>query len=108
MFRKHLRQLNLPPDVYATIIDNPVLARATVDAATLEQIVKGYRQGFRVVFIILVSVSGLAFLLAAGLMVHYTLHREDDAALKAAGKKFIEEKKAAKGAGGKEEEEITK
>ncbi|KAG9126242.1 hypothetical protein FRC07_004296 [Ceratobasidium sp. 392] len=67
-------------------------------------------QGFRVVFIFLVSVSGLAFLLAAELMVHYTLHREDDAALKAAGKNFIEENKAAKGARcwGKKEEEIAK
>ncbi|KAG8718188.1 hypothetical protein FRC09_013041 [Ceratobasidium sp. 395] len=103
IFRKHLQTLNLPPDVYATIIDNPILARSTVDAATLEQIVEGYRQGFRVVFIILVSVSGLALLLAGGLMVNYTLNRDDDAELKAAGRKFIQEKKAGKGESRSEE-----
>ncbi|KAG9080606.1 hypothetical protein FRC06_006361, partial [Ceratobasidium sp. 370] len=105
IFRKHLKTLNLPLDVYTTIIDNPVLARTTVDAATLEQIVEGYRQGFRVVFIILVSVSGLAFLLAAGLMVNYSLNREDDAELKAAGRKFVQEKKLGKGAKGQKEKE---
>ncbi|KAG8740675.1 hypothetical protein FRC10_004053 [Ceratobasidium sp. 414] len=100
IFQKHLRTLDLPPDVYAAIIDNPVLARVTVDAATLEQIAEGYRQGFRVVFIILVSVSGLAFLLAAGLMLNYSLNRGDDAELKAAGRKFVQEKKSGKGAKG--------
>jgi signal transduction histidine kinase len=73
-----------------------MLARSTVDAATLEQIVEGYRRGFRLVFIVLVCLSGLAFLLVAFLMVNYSLNREDDAELKDAARKFLEEKKAKK------------
>lgn len=67
-----------------------------MDAATLEQIVEGYRQGFQAVFIILVSLSGLAFILVSVLMVNYSLNREDDAALKVAAKQFLKEKKAKK------------
>ncbi|QRV85615.1 hypothetical protein RhiJN_27665 [Ceratobasidium sp. AG-Ba] len=51
-----------------------------VDPDTLDQIVEGYRQGFRVVFIIFAS----------------TLNRDDDAVLKDAGRKFLEEKKRKK------------
>ncbi|KAG9088057.1 hypothetical protein FS749_002457 [Ceratobasidium sp. UAMH 11750] len=106
IFRKHLKTLNLPPDTYTAIIDNPVLARATVDPATLDQIVEGYRRGFRVVFVILVCVSGLAFLLAGGLMVNYELNREDDGELKDAGRRFVEERKrGGKGKEGKEKDE---
>ncbi|QRV85622.1 major facilitator superfamily transporter [Ceratobasidium sp. AG-Ba] len=93
IFRKHLATLDLPPSTLAQIIDNPVLARLSVDPETLDQIVEGYRQGFRVVFIILVSVAGLGLALASGLMVNYTLHRDDDAALKDAGRKFLERKR---------------
>ncbi|CAE6410666.1 unnamed protein product [Rhizoctonia solani] len=96
MFRSHLKSLNLPADVYEAIIDNPVVARESVDAATLGQIIEGYRRGFRVVFIILVAVSGLALILAALLMVNYSLHRDDDAELKEKAKKLLEEKKAKK------------
>lgn len=106
IFRAYMQSLNLPQEAYEAIVDNPVLARSTVDAATLEKIVEGYQRGFRVVFLILVSLSGLAFILASVLMVNYSLNQEDDAALKVAAKQFLQEKggkKVEKSAHGAEE-----
>ncbi|KAF8600947.1 MFS drug transporter [Ceratobasidium sp. AG-I] len=96
IFRAHMKTLGLSPEDYNVIVNSPALARLTMDTATLEQIIEGYRQGFRVVFIILACLSSLAFILVAVLMVNYSLNREDDAALKAAAKQFLQESKVEK------------
>ena len=91
-----MRTLGLSLEDYNAIVKNPVLARATVDAATLEQIIEGYRRGFKTVFTLLACLSGLAFILVSVLMLNYSLNREDDAALKFAAKQFLQEKKVEK------------
>jgi len=49
-----------------------------------------YREGFRVVFIIMASLAGLAWFVSLVLMGHSTLTREDDERLKQEAKARLE------------------
>ncbi|TKX23168.1 MFS transporter-like protein 77 [Elsinoe australis] len=66
-----------------------VAEREEVRAAVVE----GYKSGFRVIFISLAGLAGFAAVLAAVLMPHVSLVREDDERLKAEGRKFVDDRK---------------
>jgi phosphotransferase system glucose/maltose/N-acetylglucosamine-specific IIC component len=62
------------------------------------EIVRGYRKGFRLVFIMLASLAVFSFIVAFFLMRHRDLDRPDDEKLKKEGKEYVAQLKAKRGA----------
>lgn len=85
-----------------TILDHPQLAR-TLYPDLYHEVLRGYRQGFRVVFIMLAGLAVFSFATAFFLMPHRDLDRPDDEKLKKEGKEFIAQLKGKKGTNPKAE-----
>ena len=85
----------LSADQLRTIIDNPVDTLAGLPDALHADVVQAYRQGFRDVFVLLAALAAFSFVVAAALLKHRQLDREDDKALKDQGKQFVQELKDA-------------
>ncbi|EJT98276.1 MFS general substrate transporter [Dacryopinax primogenitus] len=79
--------LNNPPSVH-TLPD--------IDPVTRTRIIDAYQGGFRTVFWMLLGNACLMAIVSFTMIQHHSLRRDDDAALKAAGHKFMEERKARK------------
>ncbi|CAE6340054.1 unnamed protein product [Rhizoctonia solani] len=90
---------SLSDEARKAILNDPILARHTLDADTLATVIDGYRLGFRTLFIVCASLSALAFFATLFLMPHISLKRDDDKALKSQAKEELERRKEAKMAG---------
>lgn len=84
----------LTPSTRKAILDDPIMARQTLDTQTLAIVIEGYRAGFRTVFIVCAALTGFAFFATLFLMPHITLKREDDKELKKRAREELERKKA--------------
>ncbi|KAF4551097.1 Efflux pump-like protein 1 [Elsinoe fawcettii] len=96
--RVSLARLNLSPEDVRRLLD----ARDSIDELTSSTagreevsraVLAGYKNGFRIIFMSLAGLAGLATLLALFLVPQIKLERDDDEALKAEGKKFVNERK---------------
>jgi hypothetical protein len=93
----YLSQSDIDKDLRMAIIDHPELAR-TLPPEIYAEVLRGYRKGFRVVFLILAGLAVFAFLTAFFLMPHRDLDRPDDKELKQQGREFVAQLKAKKAA----------
>ncbi|KAJ7122550.1 major facilitator superfamily domain-containing protein [Mycena crocata] len=89
ILESHVNKLNISPELRRTIIDNPVSVRSELSPEVLSRVIAAYHEGFRTTFIILASMAAFSFVVAAALMSHRDLHRDDDAKLKAEGEAFV-------------------
>lgn len=63
------------------------------DALALRKtLLDGYRTGFRIIFLVMAGLAGLAFIMAWFLMPELGLDRKDDADLKREGKEALKKK----------------
>ncbi|CAO1625582.1 unnamed protein product [Parajaminaea phylloscopi] len=88
--RRNLKRSGFSQDVVNAVVADP-LARSG-DQKLQRATVTGYREGFRIVFIVLAVLSASAFFAALFLMRHRSVDREDDAELKLQAKRELDEK----------------
>ncbi|KAH8922708.1 MFS general substrate transporter [Atractiella rhizophila] len=94
--RSHLRGANFSEQLISSILDDPASiqdATTSLTAAQKAAAIAGYRQGFRVIFLIATAVAGLSFFVSLFFIAEVTLRREDEKELKAKSKLWLEEKK---------------
>ena len=92
-----LSTLSLSPQDAQSLLSHPDTFLASLSAADNQRVrnvlIPAYKRGFRIVFLVGATLSGLAFLMAVGMMPQVNLDREDDEALKLQAKREEEEKK---------------
>ncbi|EKM52155.1 uncharacterized protein PHACADRAFT_262666 [Phanerochaete carnosa HHB-10118-sp] len=86
----------ISPEQLRAIVNNPVETVYSLSDPLRADVIDGYRQGFRDVFIVLASLAAFSFFVAAALLKHRKLDRDDDKELKEQGKQFVQELQAAK------------
>ncbi|WPH01865.1 major facilitator superfamily domain-containing protein [Acrodontium crateriforme] len=91
IIRSSLSESGLSTSRIQELLDRPELAKDMPELR--KQLVAAYQRGFRIVFVVCASLAAFAFVLAFRLMPQTKLDRDDDDALKAAGKGSDDEKK---------------
>ncbi|GJE91548.1 MFS drug transporter [Phanerochaete sordida] len=86
----------ITPDQLKAIVNNPVDTATNLAEPLRDDVIDAYRQGFRDVFILLAVLAAFAFFVAAALLKHRNLDRDDDKDLREQGLQFVKELKAAK------------
>lgn len=76
--------LNINSDQDPDNSENALLLRQTL--------LEGYRTGFRIIFLVMAGLAGLAFIMAWLLMPELGLDRKDDADLKKEGKEAMKKR----------------